>query len=73
MKLMLFWIKATDSQWKQQSQTGQGQMEKKEMVKSQVTGIQEIHKLIEEARTCLWDTFSMDYHQEMYHLRNVKL
>ena len=24
----------------------------------------EIHKLIEEARTCLWDTFSMDYQKK---------
>ena len=34
----------------------------------------EIHKLIKEVKTCLWDTFSMDYHKsEMDHLRNVKL
>ena len=24
----------------------------------------EIHKLIEEARTCFWDTFSIDYHKK---------
>ena len=47
------------SQRKQQSQTGQGQMKKKGKWSNS-----EIHKLIEEGRTCLWDTFSMDCHKK---------